>query len=154
MVKAWDVEHGTLLWSDSHTSNISGLAYSPAGNLLASGGTDATVRLWDAKTGTLLETLPHPHAVFTITWSPDGHLLASFGLNGQIRLWKIEKTGSATCVAIFAGHANWGMGLAFSPDGSLLASANWDKTIKLWDVASRAVLQTLVGHTDRIQTVA
>jgi hypothetical protein len=156
MVKLWDVERGTLLWSGSHTSNISGLAYSPDGTLLASGGRDATVKLWDAKTGTLLETLPHPHSVFTITctWSPDGHLLACSGFNGQIWLWKIEKTEPATCIAILAGHTNWGMGLAFSPDGSLLASGNWDQTIKLWEVASGGVRQTLVGHTDRVQTVA
>jgi WD40 repeat protein/DNA-binding XRE family transcriptional regulator len=154
MVKLWDVERGALLWSGSHTNNISGIAHSPDGTLLASGGIDATVQLWDAQTGTLLETLPHPHAVFTIAWSPDGHLLASSGFDGQIRLWKIEKTGPATCVAILEGHTNWGMGLAFSPDGSLLASANWDQTIKLWEVASGDVVQTLVGHTDRVQTVA
>jgi WD40 repeat protein len=45
------------------------------------------------------------------------------------------------------------MGLAFSPDGTLLASASWDQTIKLWEMASGAVRQTLVGHTDRVQTV-
>jgi WD40 repeat protein/transcriptional regulator with XRE-family HTH domain len=154
MVKVWDVESGALLWSGSHTNYISGIAYSPDGNVLASGGTDATVRLWDAKTGALLETLSHPHAVFTITWSPDGHLLASLGFDGQIRLWKRQQSGPATCVAILAGHTNWGMGLAFSPDGSLLASASWDQTIKLWEIASGGVLQTLVGHTDRVQTVA
>jgi len=154
LVNVWDVERGALLWTGSHTTYISGLAYSPDGAVLASAATDATVQLRDAKTGALLETLPHPQAVFTITWSPDGQLLASLGFDGQIRLWKREQRGPATCVALLAGHTNWGMGLAFSPDGSLLASASWDQTIKLWEIASGAVLQTLEGHTDRVQTVA
>ncbi|GHO47384.1 NB-ARC domain-containing protein [Ktedonospora formicarum] len=154
MVNVWEVEHGALLWSGSHTANITGLAFSPDGSLLASGGIDATVQLWDGKTGALLETLPHLHAVFALAWSPDGNLLASFGFDGQIRLWKRRQGKSTTCVACLEGHTNWGMGLAFSPDGSRLASANWDHTIKLWDVANGDVIQTLVGHTDRVQTVA
>jgi len=154
MVNVWDAESGALLWSGSHTTYISGVAYSPDGTVLATGGTDATVQLWDVQTGALLETLPHPHAIFTITWSPDGHLLATLGFDGQIRLWQRQRSGPTTCVAILAGHTNWGMGLAFSPDGSQLASASWDQTIKLWDITSGSVLQTLVGQTDRVQTVA
>ncbi len=153
-VKLWEVENGALLWSGSHTTYISGIAYSPDGTVLASGGTDGRVRLWDAQTGALLETLPHAHAVFTLTWSPDGHLLATLGQDGQIRLWQRQHGGPTTCVAVLAGHTNWGMGLAFSPDGSLLTSASWDHTIKLWEIATGAVRQTLVGHTDQVQTVA
>jgi len=152
-VKVWEVESGALLWSGSHTTYISGIAYSPDGTVLASAGTDALVRLWDAKTGALLETLSHPQAVFTLKWSPDGRLLATLGQDGQIRLWQSVPGGPTTCVALLAGHTNWGMGLAYSPDGGLLASASWDRTIKLWEVATGSLLQTLAGQTDRVQTV-
>ncbi len=154
MVKLWEVEHGTLLWSGTHTTYISDLAFSPDGSVLASGSTDGKVHLWDAKAGTLLETLPHPQAVFALTWSPDGNVLASFGFDRCVRLWKREQSGLATCVARLSGHTGWGMGLAFSPDGSQLVSASWDHTLKLWEVASREVRQTLIGHSDRVKTVA
>jgi len=44
--------------------------------------------------------------------------------------------------------------VAFSPDGALLASASDDFTIKLWRVADGALLRTLTGHQEDVQSVA
>ncbi len=130
-VKLWGVESSALLWSGWHTKGTICLAFSPDASLLASGGFDATVRLWDARRGTPLEDVPHPGPVFALAWSPDGRLLASGDLEGKIRLWERHETGSATCVALLAGHSNRVRGLAFAPGGSRLASASYDGTIKL-----------------------
>ncbi len=154
-IKLWDLEHGTLLWTDWHTCEIFALAFSPDGQRLASGEDDATVRLWNATSGTNLETLPHPGPVFSLAWSPDGHLLASGGFDGGIRLWELQATQPATCVAHLSGHTNWVHGgLVFAPDGKWLASGSSDRTVKLWEVASGRCLQTFVGHTDWVSAVA
>ena len=49
--------------------------------------------------------------------------------------------------------------VAFSPDGARLATAGWDGTAKVWDLESSAAaasgreLLTLVGHTERVNSV-
>jgi WD40 repeat protein len=48
---------------------------------------------------------------------------------------------------------NWVGVVAFSPDGRLLASGSKD-TVRLWDLATRALVQTLEGHSDLVTVVA
>src|SRR5437764_13125118 len=111
-LKLWDVESGTLLWSDWQTKTIICLAFSPEGDLLASSGFEANVRLWDPKLGTLLQEVPHPGPVLSLAWSPDGHRMASADFDGAVRLWQLRRSGSATCVQTLCGHTWSGRGLA------------------------------------------
>ena len=78
------------------TSNVFAVAFSPGGELLASGGADGTVRLWNPATGRAVKIL-HASAQTTARWgvravafSPDGKLLASAGGDGTVRLWRVS----------------------------------------------------------------
>jgi len=52
------------------------------------------------------------------------------------------------------GNTSWIVSVAFSPDGGILVSGSTDNTVKVWDASTGQCLSTLLGHSDRVRTVA
>jgi WD40 repeat protein len=111
---------------------LKSVAYSPAGDLIASGSEDGKIFIHRSTDGKLLNTLyGHTRAVSGIAFSPDGKLLASASQDSTLRIWK---AGESSALVILTGHTGPVNCVAFSPDGKLLASGSDDQTVRLWSV--------------------
>ena len=124
-----------------HTGRVTGVAFSPDGKRLASGGRDQTVKLWDAATG---QETPHPQGHTSVTAWPSAPTASVASAAGHVRPGTGD--GRAT-LAHAASH-----GVAFSPDGS--ASPRAARTGQVWDAATGQEVLTLQGHTGVVTSVA
>ena len=136
-IKLWDIVAGKLhAVLPCPNVQIFGLAFSPDGRTLVSGGSDKMVRIWDAETGRERSQLSgHSSTITGVAIGPDGHRVASGGTDGVVRLWDLS-TGRP--VRTFKGHTDRNSSVGFSPDGNTVASSTFEKTVKLWDASGPA----------------
>ena len=125
-----------------HAGNVTAVAFSKDGKVLASGGTDKTARIWDFVTGKELhlfepqvDRLDRQERVMDVVLAPDNKLLA-VQTTKQVSLWEVT-TGRE--VHRFPSERRF-WSLAFSPDGTRLASAN-----QIWDANTGQELCRLEG---------
>lgn len=147
-----DSANCTSLRTFSQFSNIKCVAWSPDGNLLATGADDNTIHLWDMQTGDLYNTLSgHTDWVRTIAWSPDGNMLASGADDNTVHLWDIQ-TGELRNKLWL--HTKRIRSVAWAPHWGLLATGGDDNTVRLWDTQTARLLRVLSHHTKRVRCVA
>lgn len=155
---------------------IHGVAFAADGSFLVGwGGTYSTrdhelvssegvVRLFDVKTGQVLRELQgHQGYVFSACLSSDGKVLATAGYDNTIRYWETH-SGLQIRQTPFVSDSSltkdlrlpYGMKtlLAFSPNRQLLAVYMPDYSIRLCDVASGRELRRLIGHEDKVHSLA
>jgi WD40 repeat protein len=128
----WDVKSQKQMGIlRGHTGAVRTIAYSPDGNLLASGGQDSSIRFWDVHEQKQVGIIQNLEGmVNSVAFSPDGKWLASGGADSAVRIWDVEE---------YKQVALWNVGfvnsVAFSSNGKWLASGGARGAgILLWEV--------------------
>ena len=163
---------GTVL--EGHSDSILTVQFSPDGNLLCSGGGDATLRFWDMETDTPIDsknknkneeneenedeedTQLHSAWILCIVFSPDGSILATGDVEGYFGIWdainykpKISKTTKA--------HKKWITSISFKPlhlykdnEVTKFVSTGKDGYLKLWNGTTGKIILSTLGHGQSI----
>jgi RNA polymerase sigma factor (sigma-70 family) len=153
----WDVSTATPVLKgpfEGHTEDVSALAISADGRVLATGGDQAKVRLWD-----LSRDKPTARATITgfrqpvkaLALSRDGHTLAIAVGNSvwsireksaqmeyhgvELRVWDLTGDEPRERGAVPVDAKVGIDGLAFHPQSNLLVAASSDRTVRFWDVS-------------------
>jgi len=162
LILVWEVSTGSLVKTlpdhqgepqQNPTDNkqpVNSVAFSPDGNLLASGSDDSTIRVWN-RTTWVSHNLKEQRYVRFVTFSPDSKTLASGGSDRSISLWDPSADKPSYRLQ---GHAGEIYSIAFSPKGNSLTSASSDGMIKIWDLTTHKEVGTLSGHTGFVRSVA
>ncbi|HTM52779.1 MAG TPA: c-type cytochrome domain-containing protein [Pirellulales bacterium] len=119
----------------AHADLVQSLAFSPDGNLLASGGY-REVKLWRRPRDVQRAKFAGVGAeVKSLAISPDGTWAATGEVSGAIQLWKLADPKEPKTLA---GHSAAVTCLQFVPGQARLVSSSLDKTIRIWNVADGA----------------
>ena len=97
------------------------VAFSPDGQLRATGGWDQRAQVWSVHEGTLVQSFRMQDPVFAVAFSPDGRLLATGTVKSgkdAVKLWRVSDW---KLVRIFHDTSCVNVaGLSFSEDGRTL----------------------------------
>jgi WD40 repeat protein len=118
-----------------------GLAFSPKGDLIASGGM-FDILLHDAKTGKPTRSMRHASYTMGLEFSPDGKRIASAprgNVNKFLAVYDITQDAPLFNAGPFG---NYVAGIAFTPDGKRIAATGCEKLFRLFDASTGKVAIT------------
>lgn len=144
-VKIYDPASGDLLKIlGGHLADVTAIAISADGKLIASGGHDGSVMVWDSSSGdSLVQLVGHTDAIEELTFSPDGKWLVTASNDATMKIWDVLTGDILQDYVDFTGVV---LGVTFSPDGKRFAFS--DGTIHVWQFSldSAEDQTTILNH--------
>ncbi|MDV3350582.1 hypothetical protein QGP82_17880 [Leptothoe sp. LEGE 181152] len=126
---------GTIL--PGHTGSVWAVAVAPDSKIIASAGSDNTIRLW--KEGDLLQILRGHHDwVRSVSFGLNGDVIASASDDGTIRFWQLP---GGQPLHTFTGHRGIIWQGSFNNTGDRLASAGADGQVRLWNLQMQDLMR-------------
>jgi WD40 repeat protein len=151
----WDLKNLEPIITLKHPNWVNGVAISPDGNYLVTGGGDFIGRIWDIKTSKLARALVgHTDIVTSVAYSPDGTQVLTGSRDNTTRVWNADVNYNQR---IFNTHTDAVWDVAFSPDGKSLVTGSVDPNdhdYKIWDLQSSRQTGSLAGNLSNSSSIS
>ena len=120
---------------------LAGLALSPQGDTIASGGNDNAITLWDTNSGReILALSGHASEGLVLDFCPKGKRLVSGGYDGVLRVWDIDQR---RVMASLKGHEAQIQFAGYGQDESKIFFADINGLVKTWKWTESNKSQTI-----------
>lgn len=141
-VHRWDLASGgAVAFNGAHDTWVRGLAFSPDGQTLLTGGYDGRLVWWPATSDApapIRQVDAHRSWIRALAVSPDGSIVATGGNDDMVRLWNLS---DGTLVRELAGHEGHLYSVLFHPSGQWLLSGDLKGKVKQWNVADGSLVR-------------
>jgi WD40 repeat protein/energy-coupling factor transporter ATP-binding protein EcfA2 len=136
---------------ETHQGTIFGVGISENGELVASGGTDGTVKLWNAKGELINEFRGHQFSIYSLAMSADGERIVSGDESGILYFWSRDRK---LPIKQFKAHEERINSISMTPDGNTIVTGGGDGTIKLWNRDGQAIAPPMKSSNYDVISVA
>jgi WD40 repeat protein/DNA-binding SARP family transcriptional activator len=138
------------LLGPSGPMGVSGVAFSPDGELVATAGIDGRLRAYALRTGRIVGNVLVKGSLQDIAFSPDGTRVAAGSLAGEIAIWDVPRQSLVRTIH----HKDAIVPIRFSPDGRAIATGDSTGVVQFWDATTgRRLGPTLRGHNGWVLSV-
>jgi WD40 repeat protein len=163
-IQIWDTTSGKPLQAPLDCkAAVRCITFSNKSTYLASVAEDGSVSLWEVSTGKCIGTrdCPSDYPITSLLFSPDDESLVLWSnAHEGMFIWPTHATFAKGESLHLQGLEQRDLGndgimcVAFSRDSKLFALGSWEGKVYVCDSGTGTRLQTLVGHTDYITSVA
>jgi WD40 repeat protein len=118
-----------------HSGRVTGVAFAPSGDAVATASLDKSVQVWNAVTGQQLFTATAIDGWQSVAFAPSGREIVAGDRGGAMALWRAagqEWSNAAQCVRRWQAHRGRVYDVTFSLSGHRIVSAAEDGMVTLW----------------------